>query len=1341
VTFFNNTVTGTTNGYGVHFTSLLKGVVNDSTVTGNTGSGGMSLGGSSLEISGLEVTGNAGTGISVNPGSVAVISLTNASGNTGSGIFLDTVAGAEVSGVTTDDNSQDGLTLASSPGVVVLGHRSSGNAGAGLHATGSDYLNITGGTFADNEGEGVSLSGSSQASITGVTAVNNSHGLFLGYDVAGMKGSGSGSLRDNNASLNRQTGITLDRSPQNTLAGNTLAGNLVTGLQVTDSPDSTITGNTITGSGAEGVRLGGASGTNLSGNTISLSGTYGLFLADAPSNTVYNNYFNNTQNVGFSGTNTGNTWSVSPFAGTNIAGGPSIGGNYWGSPDLSGPSDLGVDLDGDGFNDQAYILPNGDTDASPLVLWMTPTGEWVILNTSNWLGTDGNRYFNIHVPGKYRLGINMTTAAETAIWVHVPGVVLNGWDKSISGDAGAGSYGVRVNGSVGNVQVRNLTVSGKGYGISYEGVTGGAIDQATLDGNRVGVSVTGGSADLTLSDLTIRGSSTAALSLDTVSNATLERVSAVDNPGAGAIITNSDDIVIRDSRFLSGTLGGIVASGGSGLSVLETNASLSSAGPGMSVNGTARVLVANSTATGNAGPGISMNGVSGAKITGTTASGNAGTGVMVSGGTGAEVAVVTVSGNGGDGLGLENTPGAVLTTVVADNNGLNGVRLFNAPGTTISGLVSRDNAVSGVNASYSGSLVINGGTFSGNTESGVALDHSPGATVRGVTATGSGSGIDLTASDGFTMSDNTVTGNDWGYYVGSSGGGTITGGSAVGNQVGIGLEGSSGNVINGTDASGSTLMGLYLNEGSDNNLVTGVHADNSRDGVVISNSAGNTVLSGTARGNTDHGVFLDRARSSNITGNDVTGSTYGVSVSDTDDSIIAGNTAGAGEYAFVTYGSSTGNTFLGNHATTSSAGFALLGVSGNFLSGNTAEDNDAGFYLSGAARTNLTGNNASGNDWGVLLDAAGSNTVLGNTLDNNTFGAGLTSGSSGNIFQKNRFTSSGYAGLYLDSSSGNTFADNAFVNVYNIHAKDSPGNTWNQTRSAGTNIIGGTVLGGNFYGAPDGFGFSEVTASDGTIASVPYEIGPGNTDYHPLARYPPAVLPAGEEEEEPAFVEFQSYYVQAPSQFQQQAMAPLTAPYSSSIAAETIPSTLAPGQQTAASITLYNDGSFAWNGKDNIALEFRLVDEDGNIVSGPLMMYLPKDASVAPGGSFKLDFALVAPQAAGKYRFVCRVVKASDEQVIPLGKTFEKPLTVGSAPSQEKTQEWSGTLSYQAGGMKHPVFTPLPTIITRQRISLGLTPVPVPETESVDGLRALVQPGAYPARKTADTRALGGGAA
>jgi hypothetical protein len=82
---------------------------------------------------------------------------------------------------------------------------------------------------------------------------------------------------------------------------------------------------------------------------------------------IYNNIFNNTNNFYFyEASPSPNYWNTTITQGTNIVGGPYIGGNYWGKPDGTGYSDTCNDTNADGFCDDPYVLAENNTDYLPI---------------------------------------------------------------------------------------------------------------------------------------------------------------------------------------------------------------------------------------------------------------------------------------------------------------------------------------------------------------------------------------------------------------------------------------------------------------------------------------------------------------------------------------------------------------------------------------------------------------------------------------------------------------------------------------------------------------------------------------------------------------------------------------------------------------------------------------------------------------------------------------------------------------------------------------------------------------------------------------------------------------
>ncbi len=151
--------------------------------------------------------------------------------------------------------------------------------------------------------------------------------------------SNNNTLTDNTVNLNNG-GIGLDYSRNNILRNNTALSNNFSISLVRYSNNNIISDN------------------NISDNVH-----YGIWLNSSNSNLIYNNYFNNTNNAWDNGNN---TWNISKTAGTNIIGGPYIGGNFWANPNGTGFSQNCMDDDSDGICDESYALNNNSVDYLPL---------------------------------------------------------------------------------------------------------------------------------------------------------------------------------------------------------------------------------------------------------------------------------------------------------------------------------------------------------------------------------------------------------------------------------------------------------------------------------------------------------------------------------------------------------------------------------------------------------------------------------------------------------------------------------------------------------------------------------------------------------------------------------------------------------------------------------------------------------------------------------------------------------------------------------------------------------------------------------------------------------------
>jgi parallel beta-helix repeat protein len=148
----------------------------------------------------------------------------------------------------------------------------------------------------------------------------------------------------NNNALHSLYGINLWSSSNNIITSNT-ASNKHQGISLWRSSSNNNVIDNNASNNDYGIFLDSSNNNTLNNNTANSNNNYGIYLNSSSNNTLYNNYFNNTNNAYDCGTN---RWNVTKTEGTNIIGGPYLGGNYW--------SDYaGNDTDGDGLGD--ILLP------------------------------------------------------------------------------------------------------------------------------------------------------------------------------------------------------------------------------------------------------------------------------------------------------------------------------------------------------------------------------------------------------------------------------------------------------------------------------------------------------------------------------------------------------------------------------------------------------------------------------------------------------------------------------------------------------------------------------------------------------------------------------------------------------------------------------------------------------------------------------------------------------------------------------------------------------------------------------------------------------------------------
>jgi S-layer protein (TIGR01567 family) len=269
---------------------------------------------------------------------------------------------------------------------------------------------------------------------------------------------------------------------------------------------------------------------------------------------------------------------------------------------------------------------------------------------------------------------------------------------------------------------------------------------------------------------------------------------------------------------------------------------------------------------------------------------------------------------------------------------------------------------------------------------------------------------------------------------------------------------------------------------------------------VISN---NNMLSGNNASNNWEGIYLLSSDNNTLNGNNASNNNGGIDLISSSNNILSGNNANSNNYiGIVLESSSNNNTLSGNNANSNNwIGIRLASSSNNTLSGNNANSNN--FYgIDLAVDSNIntvSGNTASSNNGEGIHLVSSNNTLSGNNASNNWYGIRLTSSSNNNTLSGNNASNNNW-GIGIDLSGSNNKIYNNYLSNTN-NAFDKGNNIWNIPKMAGTNIINGTFLGGNFWAYPNGTGFSQ-TCSDNDkdgICDSPYILDSNNTDYLPLS--------------------------------------------------------------------------------------------------------------------------------------------------------------------------------------------------------------------------------------------------
>ncbi len=405
----NNTLSGnnaSNNDYGIYLYSSSNNTLMDNTVSSNS-YGGLHLDHSNNNtLSNNTANSNTNNGIYLYSSSNNTLSSNNVNSNGGMDLWVSGFAENDFNNnidITNKVNGKPVYYLFDQKNVVFEGIETA-------HLTLAYSSNIIIKNSNISNGDGIALFNTTNSTLIGVNASNNDYGIYLRF-------SNNNTLSDNIANSNDGVGIEFDFSNNNTLSGNTvnsnfeygiilhdsnnnrLIGNNVSntlrdcGIAISSSNNNILSGNMVKSNIYDGIRMEASSNNTLNDNNVSnneylgivlfsssnnntLSGNNvsnnedGIFIHLSSTNLIYNNIFNNTNNVDSEASN--NFWNTSRTLETNIIGGPYRGGNFWANPNSTGFSQTCADADMDGICDSNYTLDANNTDYLPLAYNASP---------------------------------------------------------------------------------------------------------------------------------------------------------------------------------------------------------------------------------------------------------------------------------------------------------------------------------------------------------------------------------------------------------------------------------------------------------------------------------------------------------------------------------------------------------------------------------------------------------------------------------------------------------------------------------------------------------------------------------------------------------------------------------------------------------------------------------------------------------------------------------------------------------------------------------------------------------------------------------------------------------
>lgn len=651
----------------------------------------------------------------------------------------------------------------------------------------------------------------------------------------------SGNILADNDISDCLTGISLGDGLDNTLRNNSISY-CSSGISLFDSPYNTLENNTVSENN-KGISLTGESNCNiLVSNTIKSNEKVGLHLYETSDNLIYNNYFNNTENVESEPVAGENIWNTTKSEGLNIVGGSFLGGNFWGKPDGTVYPRGARDLDLDGIFDSTYdIEGSGFIDYLPL-----KKSDSVIITVSN--SSDLAADF---------------TSIQAAVDSAYPGntvLVYPGlYEENVKIDvedlvvvsASCSPSDTRIHAALGSEDVFYITADGVGifgFGIAgnvshfYSGIHLYGVEDCCIENNELF------NSQDTLQNDTLQNSSVDSaqgsnfssnpgygIRLDFSGNNTLGN-NTVSDTNACILLRSSNKNALFNNRVSSSNYGIRVDS--SFDNILDNN-TVANSKIGIYLKASGKNTVARSKAFENSGSGINLYDSRENALDNNTVSNSSNVCIILH----------NSSGNILDNNSVSNSSYGIWLKSASNNNTLNENR-------------ASYNKV-GIYLKASNENVLDNNTASNNSHYGISLWNSAVNKLENNTASYSYVSVLLHNANKNSLSSNAASYSNYGFWLDSaSNENTLNDSRVQDNNIGIYLKASRENILEGNSVNLSSRYGICLNASSNNTFKSNAVDLNSRYGICILNSSSNIVYNNYL--NNTKNVYLDSKSSGNV---------------------------------------------------------------------------------------------------------------------------------------------------------------------------------------------------------------------------------------------------------------------------------------------------------------------------------------------------------------------------------------------------------------------------------------------------------------------------------------------